>query len=86
LSVCEELSKAILDLSVKATEAQMAKGVDPKEIKRQLEALIGLAREMLERSGCTVDLEKLRKLVDEADEDAEELEETVKLLKQQFDK
>jgi len=81
VSVCEEIAKSIMDLATKLTEAQLARGVHPSEIKRQLEVLMELARLTLEKSGCPVQLDGLKQLIDEADEDSRELEEAARAVK-----
>jgi len=44
MTLCEEIAKAIETLSAKLAEAQITRGVDPKEIKRILESLMLVAR------------------------------------------
>jgi len=82
MSVCDELNKTIEQLSVKIMEAQMSKGVDPKVVKQELEQLLTLAKDVLEKAGCPVDLSRLKAMVEETEGDAKELEEAKKAVEE----
>jgi hypothetical protein len=81
MSSCEELKKVFETLGSEVMKAYVERGVLPKEAKEDIARLLEYAKAVIGKAKCDVKLETLEKLIEEADEDQKELEETARTIK-----